>query len=52
MCPFREPQASHLSSLLHCQRLYTTEGGFVYDCTRDDRQPFYGGTLDIKYHAV
>lgn len=35
-------------------RMYITyqQGGFVYSCTRDDNMPFYGATLDIKYHAV
>jgi hypothetical protein len=27
------------------------EGGFIYDCTRDDGHPFNGELLDIKYHA-
>jgi hypothetical protein len=28
-----------------------SEGGWIYDCTRDDKRPFNGATLGIKYHA-
>lgn len=32
--------------------LLPVDGGYAYDCTRDDGLPFYGATLDIKYRAV
>jgi hypothetical protein len=49
-----EDEATGLAWSPDAMHMYVTyqEGGFVYDCTRDDNMPFHGATLDIKYHAV
>lgn len=49
-----EDEATGLAWSPDALHMYVTyqQGGFVYDCTRDDNMPFHGATLDIKYHAV
>lgn len=49
----KEDETTGLAFGRNAMHMYVSyqEGGWIYDCTRDDGRPFDGSTLDIKYHA-